>query len=67
MSGCSFLMGFSQGAVCLVCPMKWRLSVISPISRTVLGFQAVEAVGVFWEGRGVEEGMAFWWDLKGER
>ena len=31
---------------------------ISPISRTVLGFHAVEAED-FWEGRDLEETMAF--------
>ena len=38
--------------------MQWKLSVISPISSTVLGFQVVVAVGV-WEGRDLEDAMAF--------
>ena len=54
----SFLMGFEQGDFCLVWPMQWKLSVISPISRMELGFHAVEAMGV-WEGRDLEEAMVF--------
>ena len=52
----SFLMGFEQGDFCLVWPMQWKLSVISPISSMVLGFHVVEAMGV-WEGRDLEEAM----------
>ena len=54
----SFLIGFSQGLCCLVWPTQWRSLVISPISRMVLGFHAVEADD-FWEGRDLEEVMAF--------
>lgn len=54
----SFLMGFSQDIFCLVWPMQWKLSVISPISRMVLGFHEVEAMSV-WEGRDLEEAMVF--------
>ena len=54
----SFLIGFSQGSFCLVWPMQWNLSVISPISRMVLGFHVVEAVSV-WEGRDLKEAMSF--------
>ena len=54
----SFLMGFSQGDFCLVWPMQWKLSVISPISRMVSGFHVVEAIGVC-EGRDLEEAMTF--------
>ena len=38
--------------------MQWKSLTISPISRMVLGFHVVEAMG-FWEGRGLEETMAF--------
>lgn len=38
--------------------MQWKLSVISPISRTVPDLHTVEAINVM-EGRDLEEAMAF--------
>lgn len=40
----SFLIRFSQGFFCLVLPIHLKPSLISPIPRTVLGLQAVDAI-----------------------
>ena len=54
----SFLMGFSQGLVCFVWPMQWKLFVSSSISRMTLGFHVFEAMDVC-EGANLEEATAF--------